>query len=82
MGVVFMQAGRPIWYHIEMFHGGVLNYPTYEKELNALVLVVKKWKHYLMGKNTIIHIDQHVLQYLQAQSKVQQTWNYKRMVFL
>jgi hypothetical protein len=57
MGVVLMQGGKSICYHSEMFHGGVLNYPTYDKELYALVQVVKKWKHYLMGKETIIHTD-------------------------
>jgi hypothetical protein len=43
----------------------VLNYPTYDKELYALVQAIKKWKHYLMGKETIIHIDHQPLQYLQ-----------------
>jgi hypothetical protein len=47
-----------------MFHGGVLNYPTYDKEVYALIQVVQKWKHYLMGKETIIHIDHYPLQYL------------------
>jgi hypothetical protein len=28
----------------------VINYPTYDKELYALVQSVKKWNHYLMGK--------------------------------
>ena len=37
-----------------MFHGGALNYPTYGKELYALVQVVIKWKHYMIGKETII----------------------------
>jgi hypothetical protein len=65
-----------------MFHGGVLNYPAYDKELYTLVQVVRKWKHYLMGKETIIHIDHQPLQYLQAQSKLQQTRYYKWMGFL
>jgi hypothetical protein len=82
MGAILMQGGKPICYHSEMFHGGVLNYPTYDKELYALVQVVKKWKHYLMGKETIIHTDHQPLQYLQAQSKLQQTRHYKWMGFL
>jgi hypothetical protein len=49
-----------------MFHGGVLNYPAYDKELDAMVQDVKKWKHYLMGKETIISRDNQPLQYLQA----------------
>jgi hypothetical protein len=65
-----------------MLHGGFLNYPTYDKELYALVQVVKKWKHYMMGKETIIHIVHHLLQYLQAYSKVQQTRHYKWMGLL
>jgi len=37
MGAVLMQGGRPISYHSEVFHGEVLNYPTYDKELYAIV---------------------------------------------
>jgi hypothetical protein len=61
MGVVLMQGGMKICYHSEVFHGEVLKYPTYDKELYALVDVVKKWKHYLMGKETIIHTDHQPL---------------------
>jgi hypothetical protein len=82
MGAVLTQGGRPIYYHSEVFHGAVLNYPTYDKELYALVQVVKKWKHYLMGKETIIHTNHRPLQYFQAQSKLQQTRHYKWMRFL
>jgi hypothetical protein len=38
-----MQGGRPVCYHFEVFHGEVLNYPTYDKELYALVQDFKKW---------------------------------------
>ena len=44
-----------------------------------MVQDVNKWKHYLMGKEIVIHIDHQLLQYLQAQSKLQQTRHYKRM---
>ncbi|KAH9291640.1 hypothetical protein KI387_043172, partial [Taxus chinensis] len=81
MGVVLLQGGRPICYHSELFHGAILNYCTYDKELYALVQVVKKWKHYLMGKETIIHMDHQPLQYLQAQNKLQQARHYKWMGF-
>ena len=55
MGVVLMQEGKHVCNHYEVFHGEFLNYPTYDKELYALVQYLKKWKHYLMGKGTIIH---------------------------
>jgi hypothetical protein len=60
----------------------VINYPTYDKELYALVQSVKKWKHYLFGKETIVHTDHQPLQYLQSQTKVQQARHFKWMGFL
>ncbi len=70
MGEVLLQHGKPISFHSEIFNGAITNCPTYEKELYALVQCVKKWKHYLIGKDTIIHIDHQPLQYLQSQSKL------------
>ena len=70
MGAVLMQNKRPVCYHSETFTSAVRNYPTYDKELYALVQSVKKWKHYLMGKEKIIHIDHQPLQYLQTQTKL------------
>jgi hypothetical protein len=55
MGTILMQGGRPLCYHYETFHGTILNYLSYNKETYALVQVFKKWKHYLMRKETIIH---------------------------
>lgn len=57
MGVVLMYEGRPLLQHFKKFHGEVLNYLTYDKKLCALVQAVKKWKHYLMGKEIVIHTD-------------------------
>jgi len=37
MGVVLTQHGKPICYHYETFNSAVVNYPTYDKELYALV---------------------------------------------
>jgi len=37
IGVVLMQEGRPIAYFSEKLSGAALNYPTYDKELYALV---------------------------------------------
>ena len=81
MGAILMKYGNPIFFHLENFNGVVINYPTYDKELYALVKSVNKWKHYLMGKETIIHIDHHPLQYLQSQSKFQQSSKSDAWVF-
>ena len=61
MGLVLMQWRKPICYHSETFTQVVINYPTYDKELYVLVQSVKKWKHYLMGKDIIIHTDHQPL---------------------
>ena len=82
MGAVLMQHGNPIYYHFKTFTNAVINYPTYDKELYALVQNVMKWKHYLMGKETIIHIDHQPLQYLQSQTKLQQARHFKWMEFI
>ena len=57
MGAILMQGGKPVCYHSKTFSGAVSNYPTYDEELYALVQSVKKWKHYLIGKETIIYTD-------------------------
>jgi len=82
MVAVLMQYCKLIFYHSETFIQAVVNYPTYDKELYALVQSVKKWKHYLLGKETIIHTDHQPLQYLQAQTKLQQYRHYRWMGFL
>jgi hypothetical protein len=66
MGEVLMQYHKPIYYHSETSNQEVVNDPTYDKELYALVQRVNKWKHYFLGKEKVIHIDHQPLQYLQA----------------
>jgi hypothetical protein len=61
MGAVLMQYHKPNYYHCKNFNQVVVNYPAYDKELYALVQSIKKWKHYLLGKETIIHIDHQPL---------------------
>ena len=72
MGAVLMQYSKPICYHSKTFISAVVNHPTYDKKLYALVQSVKKWKHYLMGKETIIRTDHQPLQRLHSQTKLQQ----------
>jgi hypothetical protein len=82
MVAVLMQYCKPICYHFETFNQVFVNYPTYDKDLYALVQSVKKWKHYLLGKEKIIHTDHQPLHYLQAQTKLQQSRHYRWMGFL
>jgi hypothetical protein len=73
MGALLMQYHKPICYHSKTFNQVVVNYPACDEEFYALVQSVKKWKHYLLGKETIIHIDHQPLQYLQEKTKMQQS---------
>jgi hypothetical protein len=41
IGGVLMQEGRPIAYFSKMLNGAQLNYPVYDKELYALVHVLR-----------------------------------------
>lgn len=64
MGAILLQEGKPICYHFEKFHGVILNYPTYDKEMYTLVHAIKKRKYCLMGKEIIIHTNHQPLNYL------------------
>ena len=70
MGVVLLHHGNPITFHFDTFNGDFVNYPKYDKELYVFLQSVKMWKHYLMGKETVVHTDHQPLQYLQSQSKL------------
>ena len=70
VGAVPRQGGRLVCYHSKTSAGSVLNFNPYDKELNALVIAVKKCKYYFLGKETSVHVDHEALQYLQAQSVI------------
>ena len=50
IGFVLMQEKGPIAYFSEKLNGASLNYPTYDKELYALVRALETWQHYLWLK--------------------------------
>jgi len=47
IGAVLLQEGHPIAYFSEKQNGPSRNYPTYDKELYALVQALRTWEHYL-----------------------------------
>uniref|UniRef100_A0A2N9HVX1 Integrase catalytic domain-containing protein n=1 Tax=Fagus sylvatica TaxID=28930 RepID=A0A2N9HVX1_FAGSY len=77
IGAVLMQESRPIAYYSEGLKGKNLFLSTYEKELLALVLLVKKWRPYLLDKAFVIKTDQQSLKHLLEQrvgTPMQQKW--------
>ena len=72
IGGVLMQESKPIAYFSEKLSGAALNYPTYDKELYALVRTLQTWQHYLWPKEFIIHLDHDYesLMFLKTQGKL------------
>jgi hypothetical protein len=70
IGVVLMQDRRPIVYFTEKLNGAALNYPTYDKELYALVRTIETWQHYLWAKEFVIYSDHESLKHLKGQGKL------------
>lgn len=70
IGAVLMQEKRPIAYFSEKLGGATLNYPTYDKELYALVRALQIWQHYLWPKEFVIHTDHESLKHLKSQQKL------------
>ncbi|KAL9382112.1 hypothetical protein Peur_025147 [Populus x canadensis] len=70
-----MQDRRPIVYFSEKLSGATLNYPTYDKELYALVRALETWHHYLWPKEHLnqfflMHSDHESLKHLKGQGKL------------
>ncbi|OAO89342.1 hypothetical protein AXX17_ATUG01610 [Arabidopsis thaliana] len=61
---------KPIAYFSEKLGGSTLNYPTYDKELYALVRALQTLQHYLWPKEFVIHTDHESLKHLKGQQKL------------
>jgi hypothetical protein len=70
VGAVLTQHGHPVAYHSETLSDIVRKYPTYDKEMYSIVQACRQWKHYIMGKETIIHTDHKPLQFIQTQGGI------------
>jgi len=84
VGAVLMQQERPIAFMSQVIHRKALHLSTYEKELMALVLVVKKWCSYVLGQTFRVQTDHQSLKYLLEQkvgTPMQQKWLTKLLGF-
>ena len=61
LGDVLLQGNRPLAFHSQALKGKSVHLSTYEKELLALVQVVKKWRLYLFGMPFVIKTDHQSL---------------------
>lgn len=77
IGVVLMQQRQPIAFFSKALSDGNLAKSVYEKELMALVLCIQHWRHYLLGREFIVHTDHKSLKHFLQQrvsSPDQQCW--------
>jgi hypothetical protein len=70
VGAILTQNDHPIKYHSETLSNTIRKYPTYDKEMYSIVQAFLHWKHYILGKETIIHIDYKPLQFIQTRGKL------------
>ncbi|KAH9698045.1 hypothetical protein KPL71_023856 [Citrus sinensis] len=68
IGAVLMQEGRPLAYFSEKLSGAALNYPTYDKEMYALMRALETWQHDLLPKEFVIHTNDESLKHLKGQA--------------
>ena len=72
-----MQQDKPIAFHSQALKGRNLGLSTYERELLALVIAVKRSRAYLVGSPFIVRINQQSLKYILEQkisNPTQQKW--------
>jgi hypothetical protein len=71
VGAILPQHWHLVAYHSETLSNTIWKYPTHDKELYSIVKYCHQWKNYIMGKETIIHIDHKPLHFIQTQGKLQ-----------
>jgi hypothetical protein len=82
VGAFLTQHCHPVAYHSETLSDTVWKHPTYDNKMYSIVQAYPQWKHYIFGKETIIHTDHKPLQFIQTQGKLQNNRHQKWPTYL
>ncbi|MCO5599087.1 hypothetical protein L7F22_053187 [Adiantum nelumboides] len=64
LGAALYQDRHPVAFESKKLSDAEMCYPTYEKELYAVIHALKKWRYYLYGSKSIAWTDHHSLRYI------------------
>lgn len=67
VGAVLIQEGHPIAYMRKALTPRAKPFSTYENEMLAIVIVIEKWRPYLIGRHFIVRTNHASLKYLLQQ---------------
>jgi hypothetical protein len=62
-----MQQGRPLAFYSQSLGPKALAQSIYHKEALAILLALKRWRHYFLGGSLIIKTNQQSLKHMMTQ---------------
>ena len=72
IGAVLSQEDKSVAYFSEKLNEARQKYSSYEKDFYAIVQSLKHWRHYLMPREFILFSNNHALQLIMQQPKLNQ----------